>query len=217
MEVDALVDEARVHVVRGERVLDGAPGELVTLARAERPGRGRDDGRARVSASRRDARGRVEPRRLERLRRGRRRASRSSAASFSRSGPGEAQVTRCHKALCALALGRRARRSRAAVGGDETPTEVVLVTHDSFAISEDVKQAFEERERPDAADSQGRRRRRDRHAGAADGREPARATCSSASTTTCSRARSRATSSRRTSRRSWRTSIRSSCSTPSTA
>jgi thiamine transport system substrate-binding protein len=29
-------------------------------------------------------------------------------------------------------------------GSDETPTEVVLVTHDSFAISTDVKQAFEE-------------------------------------------------------------------------
>ena len=29
-------------------------------------------------------------------------------------------------------------------GGDEPPTEVVLVTHDSFAISEDVKKAFEE-------------------------------------------------------------------------
>jgi thiamine transport system substrate-binding protein len=29
--------------------------------------------------------------------------------------------------------------------GDGTPTEVVLVTHDSFAISEDVKRAFEEK------------------------------------------------------------------------
>jgi thiamine transport system substrate-binding protein len=29
-------------------------------------------------------------------------------------------------------------------GGDETPTEVVLLTHDSFAISKDVKAAFEE-------------------------------------------------------------------------
>jgi thiamine pyrophosphokinase len=31
VEVDALVGAARVHVVRGERVLGGAPGELVTL------------------------------------------------------------------------------------------------------------------------------------------------------------------------------------------
>jgi len=29
-------------------------------------------------------------------------------------------------------------------GSDETPTEVVLVTHDSFAISDEVKQAFED-------------------------------------------------------------------------
>jgi thiamine transport system substrate-binding protein len=29
-------------------------------------------------------------------------------------------------------------------GGDETPTEVVLVTHDSFAIADDVKKAFED-------------------------------------------------------------------------
>lgn len=29
-------------------------------------------------------------------------------------------------------------------GGEETPSEVVLVTHDSFAISDEVKQAFEE-------------------------------------------------------------------------
>jgi thiamine transport system substrate-binding protein len=31
----------------------------------------------------------------------------------------------------------------AACGGDDEPSEVVLVTHDSFAISEDVEQAFE--------------------------------------------------------------------------
>ena len=35
-------------------------------------------------------------------------------------------------------VSRRLRR------GDETPSEVVLVTHDSFAISDDVKRAFEE-------------------------------------------------------------------------
>jgi thiamine pyrophosphokinase len=34
IEVDAHIDEARVHVVRGERVLEGAPGELVTLLAA---------------------------------------------------------------------------------------------------------------------------------------------------------------------------------------
>ena len=52
-------------------------------------------------------------------------------------------MTLCHKALCALTLGL-ALAVAACGGSDETPTEVVLVTHDSFAISEDVKRAFEE-------------------------------------------------------------------------
>ena len=52
-------------------------------------------------------------------------------------------------ALVASAPWRRRRRGRLAVaagcGGDgETPTEVVLLTHDSFAISKDVKAAFED-------------------------------------------------------------------------
>ncbi|HJR94667.1 MAG TPA: thiamine ABC transporter substrate-binding protein [Gaiellaceae bacterium] len=52
-------------------------------------------------------------------------------------------MTLCHKALCALTLGL-ALAVAACGGSDETPTEVVLVTHDSFAISGDVKRAFEE-------------------------------------------------------------------------
>jgi thiamine transport system substrate-binding protein len=52
-------------------------------------------------------------------------------------------VTLCHKAFCALGLA--AVLLLAGCGGsDEQPTEVVLVTHDSFAISEDVRRAFEE-------------------------------------------------------------------------
>ena len=52
-------------------------------------------------------------------------------------------MTRCHKALCALAIVLAILA--AGCGGDgETPSEVVLVTHDSFAISDDVKRAFEE-------------------------------------------------------------------------
>jgi thiamine transport system substrate-binding protein len=50
-------------------------------------------------------------------------------------------VTQCHKALCALTLG--AVVAVAGCGGSDEPTDVVLVTHDSFAISEDVKEAFE--------------------------------------------------------------------------
>jgi thiamine transport system substrate-binding protein len=59
-------------------------------------------------------------------------------------------VTKCHKAwgaavvvalaLVAAALGMGA----AGCGGGEQPTDVVLVTHDSFVISDGVKKAFEE-------------------------------------------------------------------------
>ena len=51
-------------------------------------------------------------------------------------------MTQCHKAFCALALGVALAVAGCGGGGDE-PTDVVLVTHDSFAISQDVKQAFE--------------------------------------------------------------------------
>jgi thiamine transport system substrate-binding protein len=52
-------------------------------------------------------------------------------------------VTLCHKAFCALAV-VLALGGAGCGGSDERPTEVVLVTHDSFAISDDVKRAFED-------------------------------------------------------------------------
>jgi thiamine pyrophosphokinase len=39
-QVDALVGDARLHVVRGERVLEGEPGELVTLLAVNGPAEG---------------------------------------------------------------------------------------------------------------------------------------------------------------------------------
>ena len=53
------------------------------------------------------------------------------------------QVARCYKgSLVVLAL---ALAVLAGCGGsDQKPTDVVLVTHDSFAISDDVRQAFED-------------------------------------------------------------------------
>ena len=51
-------------------------------------------------------------------------------------------MTQCHKVLCALVLGLAL--VTAGCGGEERTTEVVLVTHDSFAISDDVKKAFED-------------------------------------------------------------------------
>ena len=53
-------------------------------------------------------------------------------------------MTLCHKAFCALALGV-ALVVAGCGGSDEQPTEVILVTHDSFAISERVQQAFEDK------------------------------------------------------------------------
>jgi thiamine transport system substrate-binding protein len=52
-------------------------------------------------------------------------------------------VTKCHRALVGALVGVLAFGGFACGGGGESPTDVVLVTHDSFAVSEDVKEAFE--------------------------------------------------------------------------
>jgi thiamine transport system substrate-binding protein len=52
-------------------------------------------------------------------------------------------VTDCHKRMAAAGLGALVLLAGCG-GGDERPTEVVLVTHESFAISDDVRRAFEE-------------------------------------------------------------------------
>jgi thiamine transport system substrate-binding protein len=52
-------------------------------------------------------------------------------------------VTDCHKRMAAAGLVALALLAGCG-GGDERPTEVVLVTHESFAISDDVRRAFEE-------------------------------------------------------------------------
>ncbi|HET9436594.1 MAG TPA: thiamine ABC transporter substrate-binding protein [Gaiellaceae bacterium] len=52
-------------------------------------------------------------------------------------------VTDCHKLMAAAGLVALALLAGCG-GGDERPTEVVLVTHESFAISDDVRRAFEE-------------------------------------------------------------------------
>ena len=51
-------------------------------------------------------------------------------------------MTLCHKALFALVAGLSLAAAGCG-GGDDAPGEVVLVTHDSFVISDDVKQAFQ--------------------------------------------------------------------------
>ncbi len=52
-------------------------------------------------------------------------------------------MTRCQRALGLAIAIAVALVAAACGGGGEEPTEVVLVTHDSFAISDDVKRAFE--------------------------------------------------------------------------
>jgi thiamine transport system substrate-binding protein len=52
-------------------------------------------------------------------------------------------VTLCHKVVAAL-VAAFALGAAACGGGDDEPSEVVLVTHDSFAVSDGVKRAFEE-------------------------------------------------------------------------
>ena len=52
-------------------------------------------------------------------------------------------MTKCHKASCALAALAAALAAGCGGAGGSAPTDVVLVTHDSFAISKPVKAAFE--------------------------------------------------------------------------
>ena len=54
-------------------------------------------------------------------------------------------MTRFHTMLVAVAVAVAvALAATACGGGDARPTQVILVTHDSFAVSADVKRAFEE-------------------------------------------------------------------------
>ena len=114
-------------------------------------------------------------------------------------------ATVCCKVLLALCVGLGLPSLAVACGGDdgEAPSEVVLVTHDSFAISDDVKAAFEREsgltlrilQSGDASEMLTK---------ALLTRATRRVTCSSGSTTTCSPGHSRATSSTRTSRQARR-------------
>jgi thiamine transport system substrate-binding protein len=53
-------------------------------------------------------------------------------------------VTVCYKAVLAAVLAAALAAAAAACGGGDSPDEVVLVTHDSFAVSKPVRRAFEQ-------------------------------------------------------------------------
>ena len=130
-------------MLRGERELEGEPGELLTLLAVNGPAEG-------VTTE-----GLAYPLRGETLEPGSSRGVSNVFAAEARSRHGRARrpsrdptgseprdsrVTRC-----SLALVLAVTLAAAGCGGSgETPTDVVLVTHDSFAISDDVKQAFED-------------------------------------------------------------------------
>ena len=84
-----------------------------------------------------------------------------------------ALATVCCKASLGAALLVRACSGCGGCGGMTTPTEVVLVTHDSFAISDDVRSGVRGDERPRAADPPVGRRGRARVQGAPHRGEPA--------------------------------------------
>ena len=145
---------ARPRRARASGRSAGDPGELVTLLAARRAGGGRDDVGARVSARTARRSSPARPRRVERLLGpgGARDASRPASSSRSdptgareRCGEVDTSVSRLGRSSrpSALRRRRRARSRRAAAAAMRQPKEVVLVTHDSFAVSKDVKQAFE--------------------------------------------------------------------------
>ena len=149
IELDALVGDALVHVVRGERRLSGRPRRAAhPRSRSAAP----PSGVATEGLEYPLAGETLEPGPTRGISnvftgtRGPRRARRQ--ASSLRSAPPESG----HEDACNSVLqGRRGRRRRGrrssgspqAAAEAGTPKEVVLVTHDSFAISKDVKAAFE--------------------------------------------------------------------------
>ena len=138
VELDARIGNARLHVVRDRRTLHGEPGELVSLLPLHGHAEGVTTDGLVVSARRRDARSGFEPRCLQRLRcgggdrlAGARNAPRRAPRRTPGEGPGGSPRRRARAARGGL---RRRRRGR---------TTVVLVAHDSFVVSDDVKRAFE--------------------------------------------------------------------------
>ena len=136
-------DRARAHVVRDTRNTDRRGRRAALALRIARACRRGSHGRTGLRARRRDARARFEPRSLERLRRrvgDHHGGPRRSPSCAARRRDMRALATVCCKAVLGAML---VVGVSGCGGGDDTPTEVVLVTHDSFVISDDVRREFE--------------------------------------------------------------------------
>ena len=145
LELTALVGDAVAWVVRGERRLAGSPGALLSLFALGGPARIRTDGLeyplvdelVDAGSSRGVSNVFLGDDRDGPRHRGRRPRAPPRRSVLTRSG-------RIRGLCLALALGAVAVLAAGCGGEDEAaPTEVVLVTHDSFAISKEVRQRFE--------------------------------------------------------------------------
>ncbi len=183
IELDAIVGDALVHVVRGERALSGSPGELVSLLCDRRAGHRRRHEGTRVPARRRDAGSGVEQGRLERLHRhrGARHGRRRSAA---RDPPGRREAVTPGEAACNVSsasggsprsiLVAAAVVAVAGCGGDRGRADRGRAPHARLVRDLEGGQGrVRGGERADAADPPGRGRERDAQPRAPDRRRPA--------------------------------------------
>ena len=180
LELDAIVGDSSVHVVRARRVLTGTPGDAREPPRARRSRQRSSHAKASPTRSSDEtleagsSRGVSNVFAAERSR-DHRRPRRAARRPPRGSGGVTTLATVCCKRWLAFAVVLAAMLAAGCGGGEDeaAPTEVVLLTHDSFAISKDVRQRVRARERPAAPDPPGGRRERDAEPRAAHRRRPA--------------------------------------------
>ena len=178
---------ARPRDPRRARSSPAQPGELLTLVAVNGPAVGVTTDGLAYPLRGETLEPRVEPRRVERLRGDTARVDVESGVLLA-IRPGRERVIR--RAALGAFLAAAAVARAGCGGSDEQPTGR-RARHARLVRDLDRRQeGVRGRERPQAQDPQGGRRGRGRQRGAPDRGQPARATCSSASTTTCSPARS---------------------------
>ncbi len=174
--VDAIVGDARIHVVRSERALAGEPGELVSLLALHGRAEGVRTTGPRLPARRRDARAWLEPRRLQRPDRGRGaglRRARRPRRDLPRPWRRGSDVTRCHHGARSRGRARR-RPRRGRVRRGWRGADRGRPRHARLVRGLRRREAgFRDRKRAPAPDTGLRRRERDAHDGAPHGGQPA--------------------------------------------